>query len=89
MATRTEHKAVSDPDLGRLVERASTHRKVLCGYSGPYALGLGYDDADEPVLRLSVPTAATEEFPAYVTLVGKRVRVEVRTNWKPPLPLST
>ena len=89
LPTRSEHNPAGAPDRGRLVERASTHRKVLCGHSGPCAFGVGYDDAGEPVLRLSVPTAAAEEFPALVTLVGKRVRVEVQTNWKPPVPLTT
>ena len=88
MASTNEHKRASQPDLGRLIERASTHRKVLGGYSGPYSLGVGNDDVGEPVLRLSVPNASGE-FPAFVTLVGKRVRVEVLTNWKPPRPLAT
>ena len=49
LPTRSEHNPAGAPDRGLLVERASTHRKVLCGYSGPFALGVGYDDAGEPV----------------------------------------
>ena len=63
LPTRSEHNPAGAPDRGR--QASGLHPpKVLCGYSGPCALGVGYDDAGEPVLRLSVPTAAAEEFPA-------------------------
>lgn len=78
-------------DISKLVQQVASpalHRTLLGQFAGPYSLGVGKDDASKAVLILSVPSSASQSFPALVTVDGEAVPVQIQRDFQPPLPFS-
>ena len=67
--------------LAELIELTEIHQQLLCGYDGPYSLGIG-----EHGLVLQV-AGSMDPQPTAIHLGGESIPVEVVENWEPPVPL--
>lgn len=76
--------------LAQLIEKPETHRAILRGYEGPYALGVTRhpQNKGELALRLRVEGNPTADFPDQVILEGEPVLVLVEPGFEAPLPLK-
>ena len=74
--------------LASLVARPDLHRKVLRGYTGPYALGVTRLNRDDQAaaLRLRVTGGNETDFPSEVELEGEMIPLLVDVHWTAPSP---
>jgi hypothetical protein len=76
--------------LTQLLEEPETHRLILEGYSGPYALGVAKhpDHEGELALRLRVRGLTAADFPEEIVLEGEPVTLLVEPDFVAPRPLK-
>ena len=77
--------------LTHLLDEPETHRLILKGYSGPYALGVTKHPQHEGelALRLRIRGLTTAEFPEEIVLEGEPVTLLVEPDLVAPRPLKT
>ena len=72
-------------ELAAALEEPELHRRLLGGYSGPYALGITKSaDNDEAELLLRVSHDAPASISRTVEVNGEQVRVIIQKGYIPP-----
>jgi hypothetical protein len=76
---------MTSSELAVALEEPELHRKLLVGYSGPYALGITKSAInDEPVLLLRVGADAPLNIPEIIEVNGQQVPVIIEKGFISP-----
>lgn len=70
-----------------ILERPDALRRILNGYDGPFAVGVG-EKGTRPAIRLCVQST-TVKFPSYIDVSGIIVPIVVDSSWTAPEPLKS
>jgi hypothetical protein len=74
--------------LETLLKTPDVQRRLVGNFQGAYAVGISEPPTEThpPRLLLRVASQDVSQFPTEINLAGEQVAIDVRPNFRPPMP---